>query len=173
GNEEGRCVGGFLKGKRVDALYASPMKRVHQTLAACQLDGVPKPVILHDLREVDFGDWTGLHWTEVQDKYGISAVAWLDQLECEGIPNAESSVRLRARVEPCLSSLLQQHSGQQVAVFCHGGVIRMILSILLGWPFPRLGTLEIDYASLTQLIWAPPLARLKLVNFTPWRELVQ
>jgi broad specificity phosphatase PhoE len=142
-------------------------------MASFVVDGSIKPVVLQDLREVDFGDWTGLHWTEVQGKYGVSALAWLDQLECAGIPNAECARTLRSRIEPCLRQLLGQHSGQQVAIFCHGGVIRMLLAILLDWSLPTLAALEIDYASLTQVIWTPPRARLHLVNFTPWREFIQ
>lgn len=173
GHEQSRALARYLKGKPIDALYASPMKRVHQTMASFVVDGSIKPVVLQDLREVDFGDWTGLHWTEVQGKYGVSALAWLDQLECAGIPNAECARTLRSRIEPCLRQLLGQHSGQQVAIFCHGGVIRMLLAILLDWSLPTLAALEIDYASLTQVIWTPPRARLHLVNFTPWREFIQ
>jgi broad specificity phosphatase PhoE len=173
GHEQSRALARYLQGKPIDALYASPMKRVHQTLASFLVNGSPKPVVLEDLREVDFGDWTGLHWNEVQGKYGVSALAWLEQLECGGIPNAECAGSLRSRVEPCLRELLREHAGEQVAVFCHGGVIRMLLAILLDWPLPNLAALEIDYASLTQVVWSPPIARLQLVNFTPWRELAQ
>jgi broad specificity phosphatase PhoE len=173
GHEQSLALGKYLKGKRLDALYASPMKRVHQTLAPFLNNGAPRPVILPELRELDFGDWTGLHWNEVQTKYGISALDWLDHVDCAGIPNAECGRTLRTRIEPCLKQLLSRHSGQQLAIACHGGVIRMLLSILLDWPLPRLGAIEIDYASLTQVLWNPPRTRLQLVNFTPWSELTQ
>jgi broad specificity phosphatase PhoE len=173
GHEQSRTLARYLHGKKFDALYASPMKRVRQTLAPFLLNGAPKPIVIEDLREVDFGDWTGLHWSEVQAKYGISALSWLDQLECAGIPNAESSRTLRLRIEPCLRQLLLQHAGRHVAIACHGGVIRMLLAILLDWPFAKLAAFEIDYASVTQVLWTPPIARLQLVNFTPWRELAE
>jgi broad specificity phosphatase PhoE len=161
----------FLHGKPIDALYASPMRRVQMTLASFLGNGGPKPVVLDELREVDFGDWTGLHCTEVQTRFGISPLAWLEQLDRAGIPNAECGRALRSRIEPSLRRLLGDHPGQQVAVFCHGGVIRMLLAILLDWPLPQLAAVEIDYASLTQVVWTPPCAKLQLVNFTPWREL--
>lgn len=172
GREQSLALARYLHRKTINALYSSPMKRARQTLECFAINGTIKPVVLPELREVDFGDWTGLHWKEVDAKYGISALAWLDQLECAGIPNAECAQTLRLRIEPCLRQILLQHSGQQVAIVCHGGVIRMLLAILLDWPLPKLAPLEIDYASLTQVLWEPPLARLQLVNFTPWRELV-
>jgi broad specificity phosphatase PhoE len=56
-------------------------------------------------------------------------------------------------------------------VACHGGVIRMILSILLDLPLPRLGNVQVEYASVTQVSWAPDRTRLELLNLTPWRDL--
>ena len=150
GHEQAAALAKYLRRKPLSAIYASPMKRVQQTLAPLLVNGAPKPIILPDLREVDFGDWTGLAWDEVQAKFGISAFAWLEQLECDGIANAESAETLRDRVEPCLRQILADHSGQQVAVFCHGGVIRALLGILLRWPLSRTGAFEIEYASLTK-----------------------
>jgi broad specificity phosphatase PhoE len=134
------------------------------------VNGAPKPVILPDLREVDFGDWTGLAWKEVQAKFGVSPFSWLEQLECDGIANAECAETLQDRAEPCLRQILAAHPGQQVAVFCHGGIIRVLLGILLRWPLSRMGAFEIEYASLTQVLVLPQKAELQLLNFTPWRD---
>ena len=171
GHQQARALSRYFQGQKLDAVYASPMRRVHQTIASVLLGGSLKSIVLEDLREVDFGDWTGLHWNEIQAKFGKSAFTWLHELECAGIPNAECSKTLRSRVEPCLRQLLEKHSGQRVAVFCHGGVIRMALAILLNWQLPALAALEIDYASVTQVLWTPSAARLQFSNFTPWREL--
>src|SRR5581483_10166440 len=116
GHAQAEALGRYLKSQKVDALYASPMKRVHQTLAPWLADGSIEPIVRPEFREVDFGDWTGSHWTEVQAKYGISALAWLDQLECGGIPNAEDARGFRARVEPALRELLNKQAGRHLAV---------------------------------------------------------
>jgi broad specificity phosphatase PhoE len=170
GREQAAALATYLHRIRLDALYASPMKRVQQTLAPFLLNGAPEPIIRAELREVDFGVWTALSFSEVQAKFGINVSAWLEQLECGGIPEAECAETFRARVEPCLREILAGHRGQQVAIACHGGVIRMLLAILLGWPLPRMAAFEFDYASLTQVLWDAPRARLQLVNFVPWRE---
>jgi broad specificity phosphatase PhoE len=171
GHEQAAALAKWLYQKPLAAIYASPMKRVQQTLAPLLVNGAPKPVILSDLRELDFGDWTGLAWEEVQTKFGVSPFSWLEQLECDGIANAESAETLQDRVEPCLRQILAAHSGQQAAVFCHGGIIRVLLGILLHWPLSRMGAFEIEYASLTQVLVLPKKAELQLVNFTPWREI--
>lgn len=170
GHRQAAALAAFLEPHRFDALYASPMKRVQQTLLPYVVNGTPKPTVVQALQEVDFGVWTGLSWDEVQTRFGISPLQWLEQLDCDGIAQAECAAAFRKRLEPWLQQVLVDHAGQQVALFCHGGVIRMLLAILLNWPFPRLAAIEIDYASLTQVRCHPFGRRLQLVNFTPWRD---
>jgi broad specificity phosphatase PhoE len=172
GHEQAAALANYLRLRTFSAIYASPMRRVQQTLAPLLVNGAPKPVIMPDLREADFGDWTGLAWDEVQAKFGVSAFSWLEQLECDGIANAECAETLQERVEPCLRQILADHDGQQVAVACHGGIIRVLLGILLQWPLSRMGAFEIEYASLTQVLVQPKKAELQLLNFTPWREII-
>jgi broad specificity phosphatase PhoE len=171
GHEQAAILARYLQSKSLSAIYASPMKRVQQTLAPLLVDGGPKPVILPDLREVDFGDWTGLSWDQVQEKFGVNPFSWLEQLECGGIANAECGETLRERVEPCLEHILARHAGQQVAVLCHGGIIRVLLAILLRWPLSSMGMFEIEYASLSQVVLLSNKAKLRLLNFAPWREI--
>ena len=92
------------------------------------------------------------------------------QLESAAIPNAECAATFRARVEPCLRRIIRDHPGQQVAMVCHGGVIRMILAILLDLPLSRTGAFQVEYASITQVRLRPEQTELQLLNFTPWRE---
>lgn len=170
GHAQAGALAKWLEPQPLDAIYASPMKRVQQTLAPLAGNGSPKPIILPDLHEVDFGDWTGLGWDQVKEKFGISAFQWLDQLERGSIPNAENTRTYRIRIEACLETILRDSPQKNVAVFCHGGVIRMLLAILLELPLPKLAAFEIDYASVTKVHLFPHKTEVQLLNFTPWRE---
>jgi broad specificity phosphatase PhoE len=173
-SEEGRrqseVLAGHLKRVTFDAIYASPMKRVQQTLAPLLAHVSSAPVIMDDLREVDFGCWTGLGWDEVLEQYNCRAVDWLHHLEEASIRDAECGKTFRARVEPCLNRILTEHPGQTVAVYCHGGVIRMILSILLQLPLKKMALFEVDYASLSRVDYHPQKTELQLLNFIPWQD---
>ena len=171
GHEQAAALARYLGSRAVSAIYASPMKRVQQTLQPWVVNGVPRPTIVPELREVDFGAWTGLTFGQVQDRYGVSAWEWLRQLECGAVPEGECAAAFRSRVEPCLRRIIRDHPGQEVAIVCHGGVIRMILAILLDLPLSRMGYFQIEYASLTQVRLRPEQTELQLVNFTPWREI--
>jgi broad specificity phosphatase PhoE len=169
GHRQAQRLAEHLVPGSMEAIYASPMRRAQQTLAPLASHGRRPPVTQPDLREVDFGDWTGLKWDEVHDRFRVSAFDWLAQIELGAIQNGECARRLRARVEPCLQSILEQHNNQTVAAVCHGGVIRMILAILLDLPFSRMSAFEIDYASVTEIAVTGTRTEIQLLNFAPWK----
>ena len=171
GHQQSVVLAEFLKTRSFDALYASPMKRVQQTLTPFLNNDAPGAVVMPHLAEVDFGDWTGLTFAEVQGRFGMRASSWLDQFSSGAIPNAENPASFLARIEPCVREMLQHHPGQRIAVFCHGGVIRQMLAVLLDLPLPKTASFEIEYASLTEVEVHPHRAKVQLLNFVPWRDL--
>ncbi|MBM3844861.1 MAG: histidine phosphatase family protein [Verrucomicrobia bacterium] len=170
GSAQASRLADYLKTQSLHGAYASPMKRVHQTFAPFTAAGGHQPRIMNDLREVDFGDWTGLGWEEVREKFGKRASDWLELLEHGAIPNAESAHGYRARVQPCLRHILAEHEAENIAVFCHGGVVRQLLALLLELPLSRMRMFEIDYASVTIVDWLPDHTEIQLLNFAPWRD---
>ena len=170
GHEQAALLAKFLRTRKLDALYASPMKRVQQTLAPFLNNGALAQTIVPDLREVDFGDWTGMNWAQVSEKFQLLTHEWLEHVERGMAPNGETGPQFRARVEPALREIIGRHPGHTVGIVCHGGVIRMILSILLELPLPRTNMFEIEYAGVTQVALYPSHAEIELLNFTPWRE---
>lgn len=171
GREQARALADFLRRRSIDAIYSSPMQRVRQTLAPLEGHSAKPAVFKPEFREVDFGEWTGLSWEQVHSRFQVSAFQWLEKIEAGAIANAETGAGFRARVEPSLREIVREHAGQNVAIVCHGGVIRMMLSILLELPLPAMASFEIDYASLTQVEQHAHKTEVTLLNFAPWREL--
>ena len=171
GHEQAAVLAKFMRRRPIDAMYASSMRRAQQTLAPLA-SHCPKPAVTRtEFREVDFGDWTGLTWEQVKSKYNVSAFVWLEQISKAAIPNGETGTEFRSRVEPALRQIVSEHAGQSVAIVCHGGVIRMMLSILLEFPLGRMASFEIDYASVTQVEHHTARTEVTLLNFAPWRDL--
>ena len=171
GHEQAKALAAYLESIPFEMIYASPMKRAQQTLQQFAERQPRLPVMLDDLREVDFGCWTGLGWDEVKEKFEKSAFDWLDHLEDGIVPDAESAKEFRKRVKRALTKALQECPGKTVALVCHGGVIRMALSILLGIPLRKMAGFEIEYTSVTIVDHLPNRSEVQLLNFTPWRDL--
>ena len=170
GNKQARAVSEWLRDTPLDAIYASPLKRVQETLAPLAERTAMKPVIIPALREVDFGDWTGYRWEGVQEHFGVSAFDWLEVIEAKGIPNGESAAELEHRVQPALLKILHDNPHKRVAVFCHGGIIRVILALMLGQPLRHMAHFNIDYGSISAVEVQPEKKHafeIELLNFCP------
>lgn len=170
GQKQAEAVAAWLKETKLDALYASPMLRVQQTLAPLAQQRGMQPELMAGLREVDFGDWTGNRWDEVLAKFGVSAFDWLEIIENGGIPNGENMADLRSRVQECLSRIVNAHPHQKVAVFCHGGIIRVMLTLLLEMPLMRMAHFNIEYGSISVVELLPErkhAVEIELLNFQP------
>jgi len=160
----------------LDAVYASPMRRVQLTWEPSRRFFPSDPVILPGLREIDFGDWTGLGWDDVEARFGMSAYDWLLHLEEDRMAGAETLRQFQERLAEGMDQILRENVGRTVAVFCHGGVIRGLLSHLLRQPLRWFEHIEVDYASVTWVDVGVPKAgrprnEIQLLNFTPWRDL--
>ena len=166
----------YLRRVNYDKVYISPMRRAQLTAEPLLAGRGLQPGTLEGLREVDFGNWTGLRWEEVKEKHGLSAFQWLQQLSGPGFLDGEHENDVRGRVQASLDTILADSAGKTVAVVCHGGIVRMALSILTGLPLRSLEIIEVDYASVTWVSVGEAREttvrnEIQLLNFTPWRDL--
>lgn len=170
GREQARRLAEYLQRLPLEAVYASPMRRVRQTIEPLNGHLMPSPVFDDALREFDFGQWTGLHFRQVREQFNADPWDWLEWIEHGRIPEGETGAQIRARLEPWLQDKLARHSGQTVAVFAHGGVIRQLLASLLEMPLPRMALFDVDYASVAAVdAGGGRHPEIQLANYTPWK----
>jgi broad specificity phosphatase PhoE len=171
GHQQVQALAEYFRRHPPHVMYASPMKRVQQTLAPLAKWRGLNPIVLPGLREVDFGAWTGLSWEQVYERFKISAFDWLKELEAGSIAEAESTGDFRARVGESLKQILAESAHKEIAVIAHGGVIRMLLAIILDLPFAKMSIFDVEYASITKVKMAGNKTEIELLNFSPWRDL--
>lgn len=173
GHGHALALADWFGGAPLDAVYASPMVRVSQTAAPLLDARGLAPVVMEGLREVDFGDWTGFRWDQIQERFGVAAYDWLEVLENGGIPGGETAEGLRGRVGPCVRQILEENANRSVAVVCHGGIVRVMLSLLLEVPLAHMAHFNVDYGSVTMLELQPHkkhAIEVELLNFCPWTD---
>ncbi len=170
GTTQAKALATYLRHHPFDSCFSSPMKRVIQTTEPHTEWTEKNPVHLDGLREVDFGDWTGLKWDEVSEKHNQSAFDWLHLLEVNGIQNAEPIESFRDRAQAALNRILVPEAGQNIGVFCHGGVIRMLLALILRLPVSQMASFEFNYASVTLIHLKASRPEVQLTNYCPWQH---
>jgi 2,3-bisphosphoglycerate-dependent phosphoglycerate mutase len=130
GFEQARRVGERLVTQGVDRIYSSTLLRARQTaepLAAALGMQVDQ---LHDLREVELH---GVQRDDYSEEYRERIKAALKKrASWDAFPGAERSAAVRKRVGASVDSIVRDNPGRRVAIFCHGGVIQIFVSMILG-----------------------------------------
>ena len=170
GQRQARALAAWIADWPLDRIVASPMQRVRQTLAPLADQRRLQPQFDNDLREVDFGVWTGFAWDQIKERFGASAFDWLEIIEQGGIADGETAAALMQRVGPALQRVIDGAAHQRVALFCHGGIIRVMLALMLGRPLREMAHFNIEYGSLTVVELQPGKkhgVEIELLNFCP------
>ena len=123
---------GELKDKykypEVNRCYSSPLKRCLQTCA--EIYPEKRPEIIDGLKECDFGDWECKTTGELSKNPEF--IGWLKSNQMSQPPNGESGENFQKRVMSAFEDLVDQlmKDGEtSSAIFSHGGVIMLILSL--------------------------------------------
>jgi broad specificity phosphatase PhoE len=101
-----------------------------------------------DLAEIDFGEWEGRSAAELM-RISPAALSdfWRDP-QNHTPPGGEPLIEFHQRVVEAWQSLCQNHDGEHLLLVTHGGVIRMLLCHLQGWPLKRILEIEVKHAAL-------------------------
>jgi probable phosphoglycerate mutase len=131
------------------AVVSSPLSRCTATAEAiaAALGGVPVRVE-PDLIECDFGEWEGLTFAEVRERWPDRLDAWLNS---PGVspPGGESLDTVTIRVRAALSRLLETYGGEPVVVVSHVTPIKLILRDALAGGDSFLRRLFLDPAGIS------------------------
>jgi alpha-ribazole phosphatase len=157
-------VAAQLKPVPLAGIYASDLTRARIGADIISRGREVKPQIIPEFREVHFGVWEGLNFTEIAERYPEALEARLRDLAGFRIPEGESLTDVRTRVLPRLTSLIQQHQQEAFVIVAHAGINRVILSDALGLSLEFLFRLDQNYGCLNIIDYFPDLAVVRLVN---------
>lgn len=130
-NDHGRLQAASLRERinalEVDSIFASPLSRAVET-ATLVFGEQARIVTDTSLQEYHFGEWEGMHFSDISKQYPEVWRMWLTDWEQTRIPGAEPFAAFKVRVISMVEEIVRNHPGQRVAVVSHGGCIRSILA---------------------------------------------
>ncbi|PYZ92315.1 histidine phosphatase family protein [Salipaludibacillus keqinensis] len=116
-----------------DEVFSSDLLRCKETIEYLRPD---QPYVSDEgLREFHFGDWEGRKYEELKDIPLYRQ--WIDNWEQYRVPGGESGEEFSDRITGWLSEFLgktlvaEGPASHKVLIVTHGGVIRLLLSILV------------------------------------------
>ena len=134
-------------------------------ITARMLNHAP-PLVVPELAEQNFGDWTGQTHDDLALNHPEAHAAFWEDPAANAPPGGESFAEQCGRVAAAIDRLGREHAGLDLVAVVHAGVIRAAVAHALDLPAERALRLSIDPLSLTRIDWIGPHARVVAVNRT-------
>lgn len=133
--------------KQQTPVWCSPMKRCLETWAAIN----EKQADIHaDLREVDFGEWEGKSFAEINSSHPQLVGDWAKFDSSFAFPNGEKLSDFHNRMNAIKLKILDYHE-ESLVIVAHGGVITHLLCLFLGLNPSQHLIFHLERPSLTSL----------------------
>jgi probable phosphoglycerate mutase len=132
-------------------LYASDLQRAWETARAI---AAPHALQVHAeprLREMAFGRWEGLTYTEMQQQDAQSLTAWERDPLHSAPPGGETLLQMTQRVSAAYIDILAASQDKTVGLVAHGGPLQLLLCLALGLPPQAYWQFAVSPASLSEL----------------------
>lgn len=150
GNWQAELLGQRLSKYNISAVFTSDLKRAVQT---AEIVNRHLGVALNqepDLREIDMGEVSIRGWNKIAIDYP-DFFREFQQHSCDiAYPNGESGFDVLKRAMPVLEGIIKtQPQDSNLAIICHGGVIMVLLTAILGMPQEYRFRFRIDHGSIS------------------------
>jgi broad specificity phosphatase PhoE len=123
-----------LAGEKLDAIYTSPLLRAVETAAPIAAQHQIMPVMVDDLREMDFGAWEGRARPAIKADDGERYRAWQRDPATVSPTDGEGAYTVAERATRALADIVTRHPDQTVLLVAHRTLNRILLCHLLGLP---------------------------------------
>ena len=119
------------------------------------------------LREADFGDWEGLTFAEVQQRWPDDLNKWLSDTEVAPTGGGESFATVAQRIAVTRDRLIARYAGRTVLLVTHVTPIKTLVRLALEAPPSALFRMELSAACVSAVAYyADGNASVRLVNDT-------
>jgi alpha-ribazole phosphatase len=123
-----------------------------------------KKILKYDeLKEINFGKWEGMHYTEVKESFCEEWALWSKDWINYCIPEGESFQMLYKRVEACFNKILLENQDKTLLV-AHEGTLKIIATILLKMKIEDYWSFRFEYGKYSHFEIHQELAVIKKIN---------
>jgi probable phosphoglycerate mutase len=138
---------------KFDYIYTSPLSRAVQTAnIICEETATIKPVIVQDLREINFGKWEGLTFEQIKEQYPSEFKIWRTDEEHANLVGGDLSLKNSStRVTNAILNIANEHIGQKTVIVAHGGIIKAGIIGLFDWKMTMYHRFFLGNTSVTKI----------------------
>lgn len=126
GRRQARSAAKRLQDQKIDAIYSSDLIRAQETAEALRHD---QDIPLHfdaRLREINQGEWEGLHIEAIRMRFAEAWRVHKEQPLSVAPPGGETVGQVRERVFAAIEDILHQHPKANIAIVSHGLALALL-----------------------------------------------
>ena len=164
GLSQARAIAAQLASEPLAAIYTSPRRRCVEAANLLAAGRTCAAVVMEPLRELDFGEFEGRLYEEIESLYPALYREWMERPTEVQFPGGESFSQMRSRVLAAADGLRARHAGEAVALVTHGGVNRIIVADALGMPPAHIFRIAQRYGAVNRIRYFGDTPLVELVN---------
>ena len=151
---QAEAVGEWLSGRKIDAVYASPLMRAHDTAKAiADRQGVCVK-LLGEMIEIDFGLWEGKTSRELSKEFPEFWTDWSWHLDEQksAMMRAESAYSILARAKHAVGAVMEENAADAtVAIVSHTMPIKLLMADAVGIPLENMRQVKVDNCGVCEI----------------------
>jgi len=149
GVRQAELLGEYLKDKKFDAIYASPLERALRTakIVAKHHSRTPFEASM-DLIDIDFGEFQGVAVAEIKEKKPEFFKRWTTEPHRIRFPGGEDFSDVKKRATKFLETTVLKHEGT-VLLVTHRVVAVILILQMLGMELSHFQNIQLDPCGLT------------------------
>ncbi len=150
GKQQAIALANALREENFNQIYSGNLQRAFETAEVIKANREISLILDPRLRELNFGVFEGLTFSEAKTQYPDMLSAWLDNYD-QPPDEGEPLSSLTERVDYFLDDLKMITALQTILIVSHGGCLREIIRLLLELPRERHWSFQFDLASLSEV----------------------
>lgn len=151
GKEQIDKITNYLKDFDIDKIYTTTSSRTKDTVKKLSELKSIEIIEKESLKEISFGDFEGLTFDEIKDKYPKEFQDMIQKGYEYKYPNGESLIDSYNRVCIELDNIISNNDNRTILICSHGGTIRNIITYLISNSYKYHWNFKIDNGSVTIL----------------------
>ena len=151
GKEQIDKITNYLKDFDIDKIYTTTSSRTKDTVKKLSELKSIEIIEKESLIEISFGDFEGLTFDEIKDKYPKEFQDMIEKGYEYKYPNGESLIDSYNRVCIELDNIISNNDDRTILICSHGGTIRNIITYLISNSYKYHWNFKIDNGSVTIL----------------------
>lgn len=131
-------------------IYSSPQKRAVRTAEILSKVTNVDYISMEGLEEINLGEWEGLSWAEVKEKFPTEYDEWYINRRYTKPPKGESYQDMVERVLTAIHKIINENC-DNVVIVTHSAVIMCIQCYLTNTPFDEMTKFKTENTSITEI----------------------